>query len=292
MKFTCPRCCKSFPRKGELKSHIYNKITCSVGKMGYNIDLKENEDIVLGKIDPLNYLKLSCDAIRHEEEMKEIKLSGDVIKFLEEMKKMKKEMKELKKENEEMKKENEELKKENEELKKEMCVNRDMFTGDHNTVNNIVNNIVINNYTEPNTDYILSKHCDAALKNGSLTDGCLQMARLIWFNTNHPENHCMYMSNKKDKSIKCVESGTENEYTFDYKFKAIMDVILEVFERTEKESDKAYDLNDIFENPNKPEYKSIYKEIENSLSKELYNKRGLVKETIKQFRLKRSVSKR
>lgn len=92
--------------------------------------------------------------------------------------------------------------------------------------------------------------------------------------------------------MKCVENGKVNEYNINSKFTNIMGVILDVFERNEKEGDpfgesattgreRYYDLNHIFDNPD--EHVNFFKTLETDLSNELYNHKELVKETINKY---------
>ena len=255
-EYKCPRCLHLFCLKGDIMRHLKKKIPCSSSK-GRDISLATCIEIFNTKISNIEYYNIK---------QKVESLEVQIISLTKQLKDVASTQR----------------------MKVIETNNGNITIGNGNiTTNNITNNIVINNYTEPNTEYILSKHCDAALKNGNLTEGCLKMTRLIWFNSNHPENHSIYMSNKKDRSIQCMENGEVNEYKFDYKFKNIMDTILEVCERAEKESEIYYDLNDIFDNPDKPEYRKIYKEIEISLGKELYNRKEIVEASIKQFRKQR-----
>ncbi len=65
----------------------------------------------------------------------------------------------------------------------------------NNGVNNGVNNgniinITINAYDRPDTDYITTKDANKCLKN--LETALLEMAKKVYFNPVHPENHSIY----------------------------------------------------------------------------------------------------
>lgn len=242
VQYICPRCKYISNNKSDVKRHFNGKEMCNVVEGGIHINVKECQNVLLGKIDPLEYLLMKT-------KLEEIQLKLEEIQL-----------------------------KYNNNIYYNNC-QIDNSVNDNSVNDNSVNiQIVINPYNEPNTEYILSKHCDAALSNGNLVEGCIQMARLIWFNGNHPENHSIFKTNKKDNSVKCIENGKINEYTLNSKFQKIMEVVLNTFERSEKESERYYDLNDIFDNPEK--HSKFFSILEHDLSKELYNHKDLVKSTI------------
>lgn len=139
--------------------------------------------------------------------------------------------------------------------------------------------IIINDYNKPYTDYIEGKHCDKVLRLNNFVDSCISIIKFIWMNPAHPENHSIFKMNKRDNSIKCFESGSVNEYTFEFKFKDILNIITDVLDRNESESDKYYDLVYILDNPE--DHKVFYKELESALYRELYNHKEISLKSIK-----------
>jgi hypothetical protein len=76
-----------------------------------------------------------------------------------------------------------------------------------NNTTNIQNNIVINSYKDPNTDGLVlsSKDIDSHVKIAyALIDK-------IYFNPERPENHSIYLMNKKDKTLLVYKSSDLNK---------------------------------------------------------------------------------
>lgn len=84
------------------------------------------------------------------------------------------------------------------------------INGNHNTVDNSTNinnniKIVINNYNEPNLDYITDKHYRKYIKD--VNSAYLKMCKEIYFNPQHPENKSIHKTNKKDNFISYYQDG-------------------------------------------------------------------------------------
>jgi hypothetical protein len=69
--------------------------------------------------------------------------------------------------------------------------------GDTNIMNNTINIVAPNNFTQENLDYLTGDYLDGLLKipYGSILD----LLRHIHFNPNHPENHNIKIPNRKEK---------------------------------------------------------------------------------------------
>lgn len=120
------------------------------------------------------------------------------------------------------------------------------INGNHNTAINNSNNtnnikIVINNYNEPNLDYITDKHYRKYIKD--VNTAYLKMCREIYFNPEHPENKSIHKTNKKDNFISYFQDG---KWRIGDK-KTVLPEILEcIYEAFDKEStdDRLGEIND------------------------------------------------
>jgi len=74
--------------------------------------------------------------------------------------------------------------------------------------NNIDIKIILNPINEPNLDYITEKDANRCLKN--MKTAMLEMAKKIFFNTNHPENMSVYKTSCKNNLIKYFKDGGWN----------------------------------------------------------------------------------
>jgi len=93
-------------------------------------------------------------------------------------------------------KENELITKEKKAMRKEIEKLIDKV-GDTNIMNNTINIVAPNNFTQENLDYLTGNYLDGLLKipYGSILD----LLRHIHFNPNHPENHNIKIPNRKEK---------------------------------------------------------------------------------------------
>jgi len=102
----------------------------------------------------------------------------------------------IEKENELIKKEKVIIQKEKKAMRKEIEKLIDKV-GDTNIMNNTINIVAPNNFTQENLDYLTEDYLDGLLKipYGSILD----LLRHIHFNPNHPENHNIKIPNRKEK---------------------------------------------------------------------------------------------
>ena len=113
--------------------------------------------------------------------------------------KLSKYIKVIEKENELIKKEKVIIQKEKKAMRKE--IEKLIDKVGNNTTNNIMNNtiniVAPNNFTQENLDYLTGDYLDGLLKipYGSILD----LLRHIHFNPNHPENHNIKIPNRKEK---------------------------------------------------------------------------------------------
>lgn len=205
IEYKCPRCFMVTYQKNNMRRHINNLKMCIINKEGFDVNLHDYKNVLLGNIDPVEYIKAT------------------------------------------------------------ICVKID-----------------IRPYNNPYTDYILHSHCDEILQSVDLMDICMQTFRLVWVNPDHKENHNIYKSNKKDKTVKCVvNNGNIKECEIFEISNAIMDVISTVLERNEISSDKHYDITDIYYNP--LDHTKFYKTLDTNICNELYNNRYMIKTTFGQM---------
>lgn len=78
-EYKCPRCNYKSYYKNDIKRHFNNKIQCKVAKDGMNVNVRENQDILLGNIDPMEYLKQDLKIKELEEDL--IKLKLELVKY-------------------------------------------------------------------------------------------------------------------------------------------------------------------------------------------------------------------
>ncbi len=105
-------------------------------------------------------------------------------------------------------------------------VNNNVNNVNNNVINNVinnapvVNNIVINNYNTPSIAGLSISPADivAAPKMSKF------LLETMFFNPNAPENHCMYLKNKKDKSMIIHDNGNWRSVAGDN----IADVVLQL----------------------------------------------------------------
>jgi hypothetical protein len=103
----------------------------------------------------------------------------------------------------------------------------DNSINDNSTTNNI--NIVINNYNEPNLDYIGEKHYRKYMKD--FKTAYLNMCREIYFNPKHPENNSLKKPNKRDKFISYYKDGKWKNGNVDTIIPEIKELIYEAFDK-------------------------------------------------------------
>ena len=130
---------------------------------------------------------------KDENKIVSFKEESDNTKLLEYIKIIEKEKKAIRKENELITKEKKAMRKEIEKL-------IDKVGGTTNNImNNTINIVAPNNFTQENLDYLTGDYLDGLLKipYGSILD----LLRHIHFNPNHPENHNIKILNRKNNTI-------------------------------------------------------------------------------------------
>lgn len=125
------------------------------------------------------------------------------------------------------------------------------------------NNIQIKNYTEPNLDYINTKHYKKYIKD--INTAYLSMCREIYFNPKHPENKCIYKTNKRDKYITYYNDGKWHTGSIDNVLEDIKEVIYEAFDKGSID-DRLNDLSFEIENN-----ETLRTKIERDIVAECYN---------------------
>lgn len=80
VKHYCPRCLYKTINKGDILYHL-NKITqCNVVDGGIDINVKENQHIIVDKIDPTEHLKLKLDNDTLKNEVEKLKMENIKLK--------------------------------------------------------------------------------------------------------------------------------------------------------------------------------------------------------------------
>lgn len=103
---------------------------------------------------------------------------------------------------------------------------------------------IVNSYDTPNIGYIADTDINKCLKN--LETSILKMARKIYFNSNHSENHSVHKTNMKDKLIRYFKDNKWNIGDQDMVLNTIIDNVRDVLDGCE--TDKIYDLSHSYEN--------------------------------------------
>jgi hypothetical protein len=143
---------------------------------------------------------------KDENKIVSIKEESDNTKLLEYIKIIEKEKKAIRKENQLIAKEKKAMRKENQLITKEKKAMRKEIeklidkVGDittNNIMNNTINIVAPNNFTQENLDYLTGDYLDGLLKipYGSILD----LLKHIHFNPKHPENHNIKIPNRKEK---------------------------------------------------------------------------------------------
>jgi len=188
--YTCYACLFSSNQKNDYnrhinrKKHIKNVSEIEANKVTSQKDPKKSQkDPKKSQKEPVflcNYcnstFKTYANKRRHElHRCKELSYKDKKIKLLE------KEKKKLEKQIEKM-------------LDKTCTINNN--TTNNNTNNNTNNIIVVNNYGKENTDYLTAEKI--ALLLNRPYDSIQDLIKMLHFNADHPENHNVKITNKKE----------------------------------------------------------------------------------------------
>ena len=254
VEYKCIRCQYTTNIKTHFVDHLNKKETCNVKDNGIDVNPKHILEILSKPLTIIQRIKtiLKIDKLEIENNLKieklEIENKLKIEKLVIDNKlKIEKLVIEIKK-----------LEKENKELKSTNIVNNN--SNSHNT-NNI--NIVINQYNEPNTEYITEKECNQDLKD--LNKSFLDMAKKIYFNPSHPENNSIFKTNLKDKFIKCFSDNKWNISSQDTVIDTVIENIKDVFDRYETNY-RNYELSNKYDTDN-----TFKSKVDKSIIIECYN---------------------
>lgn len=201
--FKCYNCGKSFPDNAHLTNHKNRKTPCLIREVPPDQVNNPNRCIYCNKIfanigNRNKHLKVCkvknggmdilVDKVRYEEEIRILK-ERDAIR----------------------EREVQQLREEMDQLKKAItlpqqtgAITTNNTTNDNRTINfNAPINITINNYTNPSIDGL--KITAADLANAQKLSKLL--LEKLYFNPDMPQNHCIYLQNKKDKSLVVYDTG-------------------------------------------------------------------------------------
>ncbi len=173
-KYSCPKCYKDFNKKGDYTRHINRKNGCETNK-----------------IEELNNLILK---LKEENEKLNLKEENKILKLKEENEKLKLKLKEEKNENDK-------LKEENKNLKNQVILYNNTINNIYNTNHNYIFNI--NNFND-------IKDYNGAFQNFIKFIGksiYLNTVKNIYLNSEKPENHCVYVSDKSRGIVKIYNNG-------------------------------------------------------------------------------------
>lgn len=173
-KYSCPKCYKDFNKKGDYTRHINWKNGCETNK-----------------IEELNNLILK---LKEENEKLNLKEENKILKLKEENEILKLKLKEEKNENDK-------LKEENKNLKNQVILYNNTINNIYNTNHNYIFNI--NNFND-------IKDYNGAFQNFIKFIGksiYLNTVKNIYLNSEKPENHCVYVSDKSRGIVKIYNNG-------------------------------------------------------------------------------------
>ena len=177
-----------------------------------------------------------------------------------------------KKEYENNKQEIKELKEMVEKLLVENKGNTNITSNSHNTTNHMTNNIIIHNYGDEDTKYITSDYILKLLKNKP-AKVIPELIKYTHFNTEHPENQNIKITNKKEPYIKVRKN---NKWELQDKDETISDLIdrqqvhlldEDVEKKIEEKCNNSEKVNiercnDLYNNDDKEYMKRLYNESE------------------------------
>lgn len=146
------------------------------------------------------------------------------------------------------------MKLENEKLRNQIQILT--INGNHNTTTTTSNShnkttniyITLTNYNNPNIDYITELDCKQCLSDNEKS--ILRMAKKIYFNPKHPENHSIKKTNMKNKLIKIFQDGKWNIGNQDEVIDEIVDKIKDALDKYDEDG-KIYEIEHKYENNKK-----------------------------------------
>ncbi len=208
MDFKCYNCGKDFRDNLDLTRHKNRKTPCLIREVAPEQVNNPNRCIFCNKV--------FANVGNKNKHLKLCKVKNGGMDILVDKVKYDQEIRVLKEQREQDKKEMEEKNKEKDEqikqlmekvnaLEKAITVPQPQLAQTvNNTVNNITTvNITINNYMKPNINN-LTITADDITSADKLPKLLLQK---MYFNPELPENHCMYLQNKKEKSLILYDNG-------------------------------------------------------------------------------------
>ena len=184
-----------------LKSNIIHKLTPNEPKMNPNDSKMNPNEPKMNPTDsfPIYSCKFCCNTYstnshmnRHMKKCTKNKIVSTINKEESNNTKLLEYIKLIEKENQLITKEKKAMRKEIEKL-----IDKVGDSTTNNIMNNTINIVAPNNFTQENLDYLTGDYLDGLLKipYGSILD----LLRHIHFNPNHPENHNIKIPNRKEK---------------------------------------------------------------------------------------------
>ena len=178
VQYKCPRCLHKFINTTNIRNHANTITKCVVDKKhgGIDIVLIDHLECILRNKDSIEFIKLKLKVDKLTEENKKLKMQNCLKDNSEDVSNLKNKS-------------------------EQQSIN---FNNNIKGDNNKVINIVINNYNTPNLEYIENKICKKLIKN--IDNAIPGMIKYIYNNSEHPENHILKKTNKKDSCIQ-VKQG-------------------------------------------------------------------------------------
>lgn len=225
--YECPRCDYCTDHKTSILKHLNKKILCKIVKL----------DVI-----PIDYVNEVIDSVNISEYIK-IKLKLDKINI----------------ENENLKSEIIRLKNLTEKNNIELSHvgESNIINGSYNNIINATYNITINNYNEPNMEYITEEHYRKFMKD--MPTSYLSMCRELYFNPSHPENSSIHKTNIKNKLIKYYHNGEWKDGNEDTVIPEILECVYEALDKGSTDDKLTELLNKI--DSDKDLFKKITKDI-------------------------------
>jgi hypothetical protein len=178
--YTCERCTREFKKKSQYEYHINRKYKCEIHQNEHIATNESQDNITLNLI-------------------------------LKELQNVKKELTDVKNDNKQMKSDNKKIKNELKTVKKERnamikysnVVNNGTIIDNKGTINNNTVNIVA--FGKENMDFVIGEIGKLCQGNKTISN----FIDFVHFNKDKPENHNVYMPNRKNKNEVFVHNGVK-----------------------------------------------------------------------------------
>jgi hypothetical protein len=186
--YTCYTCLFSSNQKNDYNRHINtNKHKKNVSKIETNKVITHNDPEMNTNKHEMNTNEHKCSFCSETFNTKPSKRRHEIHYCKENNSLMNSKIKKLEREKKKLEKKIEQM------LDKTCTINN---TTNNNTNNNTNNIIVVNNYGKENTDYLTAEKI-AQLLNRPY-DSIQELIKMLHFNVEHPENHNVKITNKKE----------------------------------------------------------------------------------------------